>query len=237
MGRLCGFAVLCSFVLGESQTCTLPTQQGVRISGNDIGSQRSATSGAECCSLCSLEPTCKAFLWVDDSRHVCWLKTKASDPIACSNCVAGGIGQPTPPPAPTPPTPACTDDIGCNMAGRCVSGSCTCDAGWTGEHCERIKFGRSYGCGEGGLCLNHTAAAAATGSGTSYADNFTASWGGEVVRGDNDTDWHMYAASFGQDSTLNRSRPHADSCGTQLRLCACTTTADCAYTPCEQFLC
>jgi hypothetical protein len=94
------------------------------------------------------------------------------------------------------------------MAGRCKGaeltkrGTCSCDAGWKGEHCELINFGKAYKCGAGGLCENHTQAS--TTGAFKFATNFTSSWGGEAVRGDNDTDWHIYAASFDNDGTLSR---------------------------------
>ena len=68
------------------------------------------------------------------------------------------------------------------MAGRCESGACACDIGWTGERCERVNFGDSFACGQGGLCLNGSR-------------NFTATWGGEAVAADDGT-WHLYAAGF-----------------------------------------
>ena len=45
--------------------------------------------------------------------------------------------------------------------------------------------------------LNHSNASGAGG----YQDQFTASWGGEVVQSD-DGKWHMYAASFGHNAGL-----------------------------------
>ena len=92
----------------------------------------------------------------------------------------------------------CKTDSDCNGGGTCsAQGVCACDRGWTGDHCEKIKFGDAFACGVGGLCLDHSHAAAADG-GEPYSDFFTSSWGGEAVEGD-DGQYHMYAASFGQD--------------------------------------
>ena len=55
-----------------------------------------------------------------------------------------------------------------------------------------------YKCDVGGLCLNHSSADSYD---RNYTDNFTSTWGGEVVMDDNGT-WHMYAASFGHDKAL-----------------------------------
>merc|ERR1712196_493983 len=35
---------------------------------------------------------------------------------------------------------SCTSDRDCNMSGRCSTGVCHCDNGWTGEFCEKINF-------------------------------------------------------------------------------------------------
>jgi hypothetical protein len=155
--------------------------------------------------MCGAEEGCKVFFWT--KPDVCWLKTAASPPVQCADCVVGAatIPPPGPPPSPhpppaPPPSPGCKATADCNGGGRCVQGACDCDRGWTGEHCEQIKFGAAFACGVGGLCLNHTAASAAVG-GAPYTDNFTSSWGGEAVEGD-DGQFHMYAASFGQDKAL-----------------------------------
>ena len=184
--------------------CSIQTHVGVRINGYDIGNDPNTTSSNDCCAACSTNPKCKAFLFVPGSpTNVCWLKSAAVKPENCKGCIAGGVIQPTPP-GPTPTPPGCNTDIDCNMAGRCQNGLCTCDVGWTGNHCELVKFGKSFRCGSGGLCLNHTHATAAPSSDGDphFNTTFTASWGGEAVRGDNDTDWHIYAASFDNDKGL-----------------------------------
>ena len=181
--------------------CSLPLHPGVRINGDDIMPKRSASSPASCCSLCTAQAGCKAFLWVKPS--ICWLKRAAEGPSECGDCVAGASALPPPGPAPPPaPGPGCGKDADCNGGGRCQfappgRGTCRCARGWAGEHCEQIKFGPAYACGAGGLCLNHTRAAGARG----YADNFTSTWGGEAVQAD-DGSYHMYAASFGHDEAL-----------------------------------
>lgn len=93
------------------------------------------------------------------------------------------------------------------MAGMCRAGQCACDAGWTGSTCAAIKFGRSYRCGQGGMCL-------------AGAHGFLASWGGNALV-DGHGQWHAYAASFAGNRTLaswlDFSRVvHAVSCSLQL---------------------
>ena len=34
----------------------------------------------------------------------------------------------------------CTSDLDCSLNGACSSGSCKCDWGWKGSHCERLKL-------------------------------------------------------------------------------------------------
>ena len=188
----------------QQQQCPLALHHGIRVSGNDIEPERNASSFDACCKLCAQEEGCKVFFWREPT--VCWLKTAASAPVPCAGCVVGAasIPPPSPPhphpppaPAPPPPAPGCKTAADCNGGGRCSQGACACDQGWTGEHCEQIKFGNAYACGAGGLCLNHTHAVAAVG-GDSYSDYFTSSWGGEAVEGD-DGQYHMFAASFGKD--------------------------------------
>ena len=88
-----------------SGNCSLPIHTGVRIDGYDIGAKRAATSPAACCELCSREPRCKAFCWVNTAT--CWLKTGASPPHTSEGCVSGYTniipGPPPKPPSPAPP--------------------------------------------------------------------------------------------------------------------------------------
>eukprot|EP00937_MAST-01D_sp_MAST-1D-sp2_P001284 g1284.t1 len=79
----------------------------------------------------------------------------------------------------------------CNTTAAGGAGSCACDVGWTGAHCERLNLGHSYACGRGGLCMH----------GEGPEGGFESSWGGEAVRAD-DGSWHIYAASFAGNTTL-----------------------------------
>ena len=185
--------------------CPLALHRNVRVSGHDIVPQRNANSSTICCALCGKEDGCAVFFW--KAPDVCWLKTAASPSVPCAGCVVGAASIPArPPPPPPPPGPGCKTTADCNGGGRCVRAACVCDQGWMGEHCEQIKFGLAFACGAGGLCLNHTAASAAVG-GAPYTDHFTSSWGGEAVEGD-DGQYHMYAASFGQDKGEPTSTCH-----------------------------
>lgn len=85
--------------------------------------------------------------------------------------------------------PSCVSDVDCNMAGRCAAGACKCDIGWAGTQCETVKFGDSYACGDGGLCLHGE-------------QEFTSTWGGEAVHAD-DGKWHIYAAGFANNTSLS----------------------------------
>jgi hypothetical protein len=200
-------------VASSERACTLELHPTTRVDANDVG-KVNASDPADCCSKCSENVRCKAFVFVDEQPSpFCWLKSSLNGhQHGSKGCTAGGILPP--PPAPTPPTPpkptpapvtpGCKKDTDCNMAGLCTGaststqGTCKCDVGWKGEHCELINFGKAYKCGSGGLCLNHTKAS----GDYNFSTTFTASWGGEAVRGDNDTDWHIYAASFDNDRGL-----------------------------------
>ena len=140
----------------DAQQCPLALHRGVRVSGNDIEPQRNASSFGACCALCTQEKDCKVFFWKEPA--VCWLKTKAAPPVPCAGCVVGAASLPAPsphPPRPSPPpapAPGCKTDGDCNGGGSCSPhGDCTCDQGWTGDHCERINFGDAFACGAGGL--------------------------------------------------------------------------------------
>ena len=84
----------------------------------------------------------------------------------------------------------CSHDEDCNMCGRCdtLSSTCRCDAGWSGDRCERVNFGHSFPCGQGGLCL-------------SGEQGFVSTWGGEAVQSD-DGAWHLFAAGFAENTSL-----------------------------------
>lgn len=92
------------------------------------------------------------------------------------------------------PRASCVSNRDCNYAGRCAHGrlgasACLCDVGWGGETCQRIVFGASRRCGQGGLCL-------------AGQQGFTSTWGGEAVRAD-DGSYHIYAAGFDHNSSLS----------------------------------
>ena len=86
------------------------------------------------------------------------------------------------------------------MAGKCNNhtNQCICDQGWTGSTCQLINFGKARTCIRGGLCLNNTQSKSST---TGYNTTFTSSWGGGSVQ-DDQGNWHMYAASFGNNKDL-----------------------------------
>eukprot|EP01065_Artemidia_motanka_P045791 TRINITY_DN6799_c1_g2_i1.p1 TRINITY_DN6799_c1_g2~~TRINITY_DN6799_c1_g2_i1.p1 ORF type:complete len:412 (+),score=91.51 TRINITY_DN6799_c1_g2_i1:99-1238(+) len=84
---------------------------------------------------------------------------------------------------------ACRGVADCSGAGECVAGVCKCDRGWSGAQCETFNLGPGYACGSGGLCMRGEL-------------NNVASWGGDIVLGD-DGKYHMYAAMFPGNLTLN----------------------------------
>ena len=84
---------------------------------------------------------------------------------------------------------ACTTEEDCNMAGWCTKGACVCDYGWAGPTCGLLNLGKTWKCGEGGLCspLN--------------SSNVIATWGGRPVPGD-DGKYHIYSAGFSHQCPL-----------------------------------
>eukprot|EP01084_Bolivina_argentea_P171013 296292_1 len=98
----------------------------------------------------------------------------------------------------------CTNDINCSLNGICNvnTGNCTCRAGWTGYHCDKLNL----------LPATKTAG---------YHITNTSSWGGSVLfntlnTSDKQTKYHMYLSQFdnhcGVDSwSLNSVLIHAQS--------------------------
>lgn len=165
---------------------------GVRVDGNDIRGVQNVSDAAECCVECHGESNCRAYVFVR-SRSLCWLKTSSAGahrPDA--DCVWGSDpSAPTPPPSPVPCN-RMAGNVGCNMAGVCnrASGLCACDHGWTGASCERLNFGLSYTCADGGLCLHGEL-------------NSVATWGGQAVHDPVGGKWHVFAAMFPSNKTLD----------------------------------
>eukprot|EP00041_Stephanoeca_diplocostata_P009740 m.151947 g.151947 ORF g.151947 m.151947 type:complete len:501 (+) comp17877_c0_seq2:200-1702(+) len=218
VSQLVSFVTFLSVTMGTpltgttNGTCNLPIHAGVRVSGYDIGDSHPATSADECCDLCANNPSCKVFCFVK-SRKICWLKTQAANGKPDKDCTTGATTITPPPPPPSPVLPGCTQDDDCNGCGLCEMntsakldrssdsdrGTCKCDVGWTGNHCESINFGKAYRCGNGGLCMNQSNASDFD---RTYSTSFTSSWGGEAVQSD-DGKFHVYAASFAKDETLS----------------------------------
>eukprot|EP00755_Sulcionema_specki_P001645 Sspe_Gene.3301::Locus_1080_Transcript_1_1_Confidence_1.000_Length_1223::g.3301::m.3301 len=83
----------------------------------------------------------------------------------------------------------CATDDDCNGGGLCEKGVCKCDAGMTGDTCGEVNFGKSYRCGDGGLCMSGQL-------------NGTSTWGGGILA-DNSGGYHMYAAMFSRNCPLD----------------------------------
>jgi len=73
----------------------------------------------------------------------------------------------------------CRTALDCSLNGRCVAAACLCSRGWTGHHCERLKFGA-------------TPRAAGFRHATARFGPLT-SWGGAVLQDDDGT-FHMWAS-------------------------------------------
>ena len=90
----------------------------------------------------------------------------------------------------------CTAAIDCSLNGVCVSGQCSCDAAWTGPHCDRLAF--TAASRRGGYRR-------ASASGANFS-----SWGGSVLFSETDRRWHMWVSEFvshcGLDSWQSNSR-------------------------------
>ena len=57
----------------------------------------------------------------------------------------GGVASAAASPRPSPDhhsllDASCTSELDCELSGDCVSGSCVCDAGWTGAHCTHLAL-------------------------------------------------------------------------------------------------
>lgn len=78
---------------------------------------------------------------------------------------------------------ACTDDVGCSLNGKCVSGNCSCDAGWTGTACGELALGPTD------PRLGHPWAGDAS------------SWGGYPLLADDGT-WHLFYSQFARGCGL-----------------------------------
>eukprot|EP00039_Didymoeca_costata_P010375 m.139653 g.139653 ORF g.139653 m.139653 type:complete len:515 (+) comp14804_c2_seq1:145-1689(+) len=171
----------------QDSKCSMNIFPNQRTFLNDIRNV-TAVDVADCCQACQSEPQCKYFEYVIPKKR-CWLKTSgmgghSHDPT----CVSGGIQNAS----------QCTNDLDCNYCGTCKDGKCVCDPGFTGEQCEVLNLGNPLPCGKGGLCLKGQEVESNSGA---TPTSFFASWGGAVVKGD-DNKWHMYASSFQYNASL-----------------------------------
>ena len=89
---------------------------GLRVDGNDLfPAPNASTSAAGCCSLCSAEKRCRAFVYVSgssDGAAKCWLKTSLRGARRPDKACTAGVDT-----APAPPM-RCASDEDCNMCGR-----------------------------------------------------------------------------------------------------------------------
>lgn len=176
----------------DISTCPLVLHSNLRVDGNDLTPKPLNTTSVDmCCEACTNTTKCRWFVYVK-SRSICWLKSSGAGPRHNdSDCIAGEKNTPF----------QCTSSEDCNMAGVCnlTSHMCQCDIGWTGKDCSLIKFGHSYMCGKGGLCLNDTHITPNLSSNATV----TSTWGGEAIPDDqNPPHWHLYAAGFSHNLNL-----------------------------------
>jgi hypothetical protein len=89
----------------------------------------------------------------------------------------------------------CTDDLGCSLNGACRNGTCTCDSGWLGLHCERLDLlpaDLRHG-------YNHL-------SGHENDNGSTSSWGATQLRGD-DGLYHTFVGEMYSTHTATAHHP------------------------------
>ena len=72
---------------------------------------------------------------------------------------------------------ACESAMDCSLNGDCASGSCVCDAGWTGDACGTLDF-------------------LPTPPSAGYFNASASSWGGYPVRDPSSGNWHLFAAEM-----------------------------------------
>lgn len=95
---------------------------------------------------------------------------------------------------------ACTDEEGCSLNGVCSSSSktCVCDAPWGGASCETLQFAPGIESACGKLCAYHG------------NKNDTTSWGGSVVRAEEDGKYYMFVAQMTNGCTLGQWRSNSE---------------------------
>lgn len=185
--------------------CTMPLHKAQRTGLFDIRNV-SAPSVAGCCAACMAEPQCKYFEYETVTHPArCWLKTSGAGPKRHDrSCTSGGVAPPAPPPAPQPGP--CRDNDDCSLCGTCdaTTGTCACDPGFEGHHCELLAMGAPKKCGEGGLCMHGEYISSNSGVAPTTA---VATWGGSVVANAEFSEYHMYASMFQMNASLMGNTP------------------------------
>ena len=97
----------------------------------------------------------------------------------------------------------CVDDMDCSLQGSCASGSCSCDPGFAGDHCERFNEGKSH------LLWPPQA-------GMPWA----AGWGASVRRDPVDGRWHAFASVICQANRVSNAYRDYFVCGGARIVCS-----------------
>eukprot|EP01046_Picozoa_sp_COSAG06_P026725 COSAG06_NODE_2316_length_7094_cov_4.313796_1_plen_476_part_10 len=107
-----------------------------------------------------------------------------------SDPTPGQCDQPMPhkpcPPCPPPPNPGCKSEEDCSLGGECVNNRCKCDAAWRGPHCAQLNLLPAKKSAHGYNRGSDFGISTIPG----VANQSTASWGGQAVRGD-DGKYHL----------------------------------------------
>jgi len=103
---------------GQSGCAGVKMQMGIDFLNTDGQSSQPANSAADCCQLCSQNPTCSAFTYRTDQK-VCWMKADDSNPTQDSSAISGNCDT-------TPKVPCLGEFTPCPN-GACTMGSSCLD--------------------------------------------------------------------------------------------------------------
>ncbi|GMI28004.1 hypothetical protein TeGR_g8808 [Tetraparma gracilis] len=89
---------------------------------------------------------------------------------------------------------ACSSALDCALSGDCVSGTCACDAAWSGPSC---------------TTLNLVPMAPTQASSGAYRHATQTSWGANVLFSEEDNQYHMFVAEMANNCTLTSWIPNS----------------------------